>query len=378
MLTAVFAFQPLGQLAAAIITLICVSAARGSIVDFSVTDCARNDACVRTVDTIWRVIIGLGAVPAAFALYFRLTIIESPLYTLDVAKDSLKATADVFVYYTGARSTAAGERPAKQSTHTRGFQMESLSAPTSSISPGSNTATQRPSNEDGADHRFQADLEGISSAGSLSTYQPIHHNNIRLPEPVQRSDNHSGNPSQSFQSPTANAAPPRRLSTANFDRSPLEGPGEEFWTIYWRDFKKHYWHDGNLRTLFATALCWGCLDLPFYGLGTSDTVVLGQIWSSKSLGQYEQPDSVYIRLYQTAWQSILIVQIWSIVGVLTTLFTIRKLGARWIQMIGFGSLFVLFVALGGSYNNALNNGRGAAVVVLYALCNFFFNFGELD
>jgi hypothetical protein len=35
----------------------------------------------------------------------------------------------------------------------------------------------------------------------------------------------------------------------------------------WKDFKKYFWHDGNLRTLIATSFCWFCLDLPFYGLG---------------------------------------------------------------------------------------------------------------
>lgn len=33
------------------------------------------------VDYVWRLLIGLGCVPAAIALYFRLTISETPRYS---------------------------------------------------------------------------------------------------------------------------------------------------------------------------------------------------------------------------------------------------------------------------------------------------------
>lgn len=50
---------------------------------------------------MWRVVIGFGAVPACLALYYRLTIPETPRYTFDVARDLLKADEDVEAYILG-------------------------------------------------------------------------------------------------------------------------------------------------------------------------------------------------------------------------------------------------------------------------------------
>lgn len=44
---------------------------------------------------------GFGAVPASIALYYRLTIPETPRYTFDVARDVEKAGTDVTAYMAG-------------------------------------------------------------------------------------------------------------------------------------------------------------------------------------------------------------------------------------------------------------------------------------
>jgi len=48
------------------------------------------------IDTTWRVLIGLGAVPGVVAIYFRMTIPESPRFTMDVKGDTTKATSDTY------------------------------------------------------------------------------------------------------------------------------------------------------------------------------------------------------------------------------------------------------------------------------------------
>jgi PHS family inorganic phosphate transporter-like MFS transporter len=73
MLTAVFMCQPLGQLLATLVPLIAVYAARGSLPD-DTRECDLD--CQKTLDIVWRLVLGLGAVPAAASLWFRLTIIE--------------------------------------------------------------------------------------------------------------------------------------------------------------------------------------------------------------------------------------------------------------------------------------------------------------
>ena len=47
------------------------------------------------VDFTWRLLIGLGCVPGAIALYFRLTIPETPRFTMDVERNVRQAAEDV-------------------------------------------------------------------------------------------------------------------------------------------------------------------------------------------------------------------------------------------------------------------------------------------
>lgn len=44
---------------------------------------------------MWRILIGLGCVPGCVALYFRLTIPESPRFTMDIERNVHQATSDV-------------------------------------------------------------------------------------------------------------------------------------------------------------------------------------------------------------------------------------------------------------------------------------------
>lgn len=93
MLTLVFMCQPLGQLAATLVALIATARQRGGIpADATPGHCTGE--CLRTLDSIWRWIIGVGIIPAVIAIWFRLTIIESPRYTADVGRDSRKAASE--------------------------------------------------------------------------------------------------------------------------------------------------------------------------------------------------------------------------------------------------------------------------------------------
>jgi Sugar (and other) transporter len=47
------------------------------------------------VDYCWRILIGLGCVPGAIALYFRLTIPETPRFTMDIERDVQRAKSDI-------------------------------------------------------------------------------------------------------------------------------------------------------------------------------------------------------------------------------------------------------------------------------------------
>ncbi|KAI0206529.1 major facilitator superfamily domain-containing protein [Astrocystis sublimbata] len=97
MMAAVFSMQGIGQLFAAVVALI-VTASFSSVFK-QASDVDHCDyTCQIAADRCWRIIVGVGAAPAVFALYYRITIPETPRYTFEVAKDVEKAAADIKAY----------------------------------------------------------------------------------------------------------------------------------------------------------------------------------------------------------------------------------------------------------------------------------------
>ncbi|GBE87936.1 Inorganic phosphate transporter PHO84 [Sparassis crispa] len=88
LMTAVFANQGWGQFAGALVAFIIVSAYKHRLLH-------DNPAVLASVDQMWRLLIGLGCVPGAIALYFRLTIPETPRFTMDVERNVKQAAQDV-------------------------------------------------------------------------------------------------------------------------------------------------------------------------------------------------------------------------------------------------------------------------------------------
>ncbi|KAF4614368.1 hypothetical protein G7Y89_g15369 [Cudoniella acicularis] len=129
MMGAVFAMQGFGQLAGGIVMLIVVAGFKESLE--SAKDYAHcTGVCVLAVDKMWRVLIGFGAVPGCIALYFRLTIPETPRYTFDVARDVEKAGEDAHAYMSGK-----AEGKVDDLVHAQGLvQGEQLEIPKASFS----------------------------------------------------------------------------------------------------------------------------------------------------------------------------------------------------------------------------------------------------
>ncbi|CAG8464685.1 8444_t:CDS:2 [Paraglomus occultum] len=84
MIAAVFAMQGFGILTAGVISVVVLSIYKENIY-----------SDIRYIDYCWRIIIGFGAVPAAIALYFRLTIPETPRFTIDIERNVIQAADDV-------------------------------------------------------------------------------------------------------------------------------------------------------------------------------------------------------------------------------------------------------------------------------------------
>jgi len=100
MMGAVFAMQGFGQFGAGVIAIIVTAGFKDSLVNTNtIANC--TGGCASAVDKMWRIVVGFGAVPGCIALYYRLTIPETPRYTFDVSRDVVKAGSDVKAYLSG-------------------------------------------------------------------------------------------------------------------------------------------------------------------------------------------------------------------------------------------------------------------------------------
>ncbi|KAI6709765.1 hypothetical protein JHW43_007713 [Diplocarpon mali] len=263
MMNAVFAMQGIGQFTAAIMALIVTTGFRGSL-ESAAGASTCHGVCQLAVDKMWRIIVGFGAVPGCIALYYRLTIPETPRYTFDVARDAEKAGADVSAY-------------------------------------------------------MQGKAQG-------------HPDEIRRVTPVTPV-NHV---TQTLQIPPASFA----------------------------DFLQHYgqWQHG--KVLLGTAGSWFFLDVAFYGLGLNNSIILAAIgWTGG--------DSMYEIFRRNAIGNLILVCAGAIPGYWVSVATIDTLGRKPIQIGGFAILTALFAGIGFGYSHL----SGRALLALYVLAQFFFNFG---
>ncbi|KIK56555.1 hypothetical protein GYMLUDRAFT_204732 [Collybiopsis luxurians FD-317 M1] len=84
LMLAVFSSQGWGQLAASIVAVVVTAAFKDSMI-------TNPD----TVDYAWRILIGVGCIPGVIALYFRLTVPETPRFTLDIDRNIQQACRDL-------------------------------------------------------------------------------------------------------------------------------------------------------------------------------------------------------------------------------------------------------------------------------------------
>ncbi|KAI5818708.1 MFS transporter [Pyronema omphalodes] len=258
MMGAVFAMQGVGQFGAAIFTLIVTELFQSQTKDIPINQC--DGSCKIAVDRMWRIIIGFGAIPACFALYYRLTCPETPRYTINM-------------------QTQDNVEPLKDLTTT----------------PSSDEAEEEEPSE-------------VRSEVVIAEEAP---------------------------------------ATASF-----------------ADFRRHYGQWKNLKILIGTAGSWFFLDVAFYGLGLNNSVVL------QAIG-FRKENTVYKRLHNNAVGNLIMICAGSLPGYWVSVFTVDRIGRKRIQVGGFIILTVLFFIIGFSFHSLSSN----ALLALYCLCQFFFNFG---
>ncbi|KFZ22104.1 hypothetical protein V502_02886 [Pseudogymnoascus sp. VKM F-4520 (FW-2644)] len=237
MMAAVFIMQPIGQLMASLVGLIVLlTVGRNGGLHLMEDD---DEAAKKIVDSIWRWVIGVGAIPALIAIGFRLTIPESPRYTLDVDQDGARALRDTEQYL---RQPGASVPTADPTTRPNGLDLEDGTdglrpLPRAHYDDDAASALSDDSMEitdvDGGPARHSTHATALTDdedydAGSTSTSDPTH------PDPFSLAE-----------------------------------------------LKRYFWTEGNYRTLAGTSLTWFLLDLAFYGLGINNPRTIARLWSSR-------------------------------------------------------------------------------------------------
>jgi PHS family inorganic phosphate transporter-like MFS transporter len=216
MVATVFFMQPVGALIANLVAVATVASFQESLpVGSTPTNCLGE--CRDTVDTMWRWIVGLGAIPPAFAILLRWWIPESPRYTLEVEKDPDTAQHDVDSYY----KPSAGVL--ELASHPPG--------PSTAESPGSITSTQ----------------------ATLTFGEP---------ETVEMKD-------FTLTEPALCVMPAHSRRTVR----------KETWYEFWTGFYAFMITEGNWTDLAGTSLSWMTLDFAFYFLGVNSPKVLSKLWN---------------------------------------------------------------------------------------------------
>jgi PHS family inorganic phosphate transporter-like MFS transporter len=345
MMAAVFLMQPLGQLLAYVVGLaVLLTIGRSEGLDTQ-TDPV---AAATTVDRIWRYVIGVGAIPALVAILFRLTIPESPRYTLDVDHDGARALKDTQDYLRiGSGSKAGGSSRMLEANGSNDVECDAADA----CSDG--PFLRQPPKTASAPQTFP-------QAVGRESMEII---NIGEGEAVDDNDEEEDDDDD--------------------EKAELPDPFSRSELI---DF---FIKQGNIKYLMGTAFCWFLLDFAFFGLGINNPRVIAQIWSSQPVANatlastspiWQNPTdgnlSIYETLRQDGIRSIITISVGSLLGSLIIIKLIDYVPRKAWLVWSFVGIAVLFAVAGGSYTVAANSDLHALTIVFYVLCQLLFNLGE--
>ena len=321
MLAAVFFCQPLGQLIAVLIAFATTAGFRSYISSLSNdTSCSVQALdpvgieCARTVDRAWRLVAGLGSVPAVVAMVFRLTIPESVYYILDIKNDSNEAM-HAKDYFGSSENLRRGDQDTVfvDDEHT---------------------------------HKATANDHDVATGPQLPPFalQSSLHGQALFEDPATNS---IGPIVEEIEDPH-----PSRASRA--------------------DLYKYLFTDGNWTDLFATAVNWMLLDFTFYLLGVNSSSFVPSLFGQNP-GNELPP---YKWLMSNERHIMESTSIGALVGSAIAIFVMHLYSRRRIQVWGFLILGGLFIVVGALYVTLPSTHAHAAIVVFYGICQLFYNLGK--
>lgn len=319
MMSWVFFAQPMGQLLANVLSLAAVEGYKPYITNTE-RACATEDVeCFRAVDRLWRLVVGIGIIPAVLALAFRFTIPESPRFKLDILQNASTVYEDTKNYF-GA--------PELQAEHGE-LQVLPAMSPTPHDHGHSHTRHSSVSSEIAPDEIIDSDSE--SEGRRSEAYPRPVVASVQLPP---------GDP---------NFVPP---------------------LASWSDAKNFFITEGNWQYLLGTSLAWLFLDFSFYGLGLSSPQIVSHIWQDPE----KTRPAVFSSLRDNSLHTLVMVSLGTTIGGLLMIKAIKYASPKVIQLWGFVALFVLFIVTGSAWTSLLDNSR-SGLIVLYVLSHIAFNLG---
>jgi hypothetical protein len=138
------------------------------------------------------------------------------------------------------------------------------------------------------------------------------------------------------------------------------------------DFMKYMFEEGNWTDLFATSGAWMLLDFTFYLLGVNSSSFVPTMFGERS-GPNQPP---YGKLIGGERHIMEATSVGALVGSCIAIFVMHHYSQKKIQMGGFMVLGGLFIVVGALYVTLPSTNAHVAIVVLYGVCQLFFNLGE--
>jgi PHS family inorganic phosphate transporter-like MFS transporter len=306
MMATVFFMQPLGQISGNLISLI--------VVILSQTE--GKEDLRRSVDIMWRWVIGIGVVPGVVASIFRFVIPETPRFLLDIEDDPIKAEFDATQLFGGSA--------------------------------------------------MDAELEDRSRGGSLQdssasqVNQPL--DEVTSPSTTTTSGYHAGWPLPGAPMTTLNSK--WTLSKADIL--------QYFW-------KEGNWRTLLATSLCWLLLDFGFYGVGLsnpqslariWGHGSLKINGPRPIWRTSD----DPTTSVYTMFMNTSVQALVILNVGSVTGGLLLIFFANRLNRVSLQKYSFLFLAALFIALGTMMLTGKEN--GGVTIALHVISQFAFNFGR--
>lgn len=381
MLASTFYAQPLGYLTAAIISII-VLASYQDVLPSDIKDRTCNHDCRQALDRSWRIIIGIGAIFAIIAFWFRRTIPESPRYTAFVLgrPDDASEDVDLFFGIVSRRPRATPSRP----------------SPNTNAPPPPHLAEQDLMSAADSGEKYNVTVAAHSGSGSSSQNVPPE---MPSPAAMVNEDTIAPNVPAVADGETSSS---RRASSITSATS-IDEQGSDFprMRAYLRDFAKHLGAPhGRWRVLAAISIAWFCLDAAYYALiGASASKIATKIFDVlpvdynctaflySTLGSTPnctlldlgasnpRPQTIFGSVFDNLWRVIILVCAGSVPAGAGMIYLVEKRSLRLIQAIGFFALAFILIIAGVILRCVDAPQMTAATIPFYILAQIFFEIG---